>query len=377
MRWILLLASLALSACANSPQDECGGKVLLLWPTASQSYSFQEVQLSTLVSPYELKGSAAEIFYQNSVSDQGFSGSPARPRLTRSGNVCVPMDTESSLALATYAHFENLQRFDQELNAAEQVSWPRKVGVDIHLRSPDGGIHNNAHYLSRADVTAVIPYSLNGLNLALNPGVLAHEHFHAHFQSQVNRPLNESLEIVVGVKPSVEDIYSQEMNSAGSLNKFVLRSWNEGIADLYGAIYSGRADFFTVSLPNLEDRRDLNSPIGFFQAGNALSELPRGPGNPLSKVETAYSQGALLARVLYRIAQTGELTPKKFMAHIMKRLEHIPSAVSTSFSKRVMNFDEILPIVLEGTVLSPSNCHTLEKAMTKAIWQGSFSQCAH
>lgn len=70
----MVFAALMLSACANSPQDECGGRVLMLWPNESGSYSFQEIQLSTLNSPYELKGSAAEVYYENGVSDGGFAG---------------------------------------------------------------------------------------------------------------------------------------------------------------------------------------------------------------------------------------------------------------------------------------------------------------
>jgi hypothetical protein len=387
MRWIPLIAFLALSACANSPQDECGGRVLLLWPTASKTFSFQEIQLSTLISPYELKGSAVEVFVENGISDEGFSGSPARPRLTRtSGGVCVPMDTESSVSLAAYAHFERLQKFDQELKVDAQVNWPRKVGVDIHLRSPDGGIHNNAHYLSRADATAVIPYSMGGLNLALNPGVLAHEHFHAHFQTQVNRPLNESLEVVtaaeeffysvLSLKPTVEDVEHHDVNSTLGLNKFVLRAWNEGLADLYGAIYSGQSDFFTVSLPNLEQVRDLSAPLGFFQSGDGFAATPRGPGNPLAEVGKSYEQGALLARVLYRIAMNSELPPKEFLSRLMKRLEHIPSAVANAFSKRVLSFDEVLPVLLNDMSLNPAACGVLRQTMNKTVRQGSFSQCA-
>jgi len=57
--------------------------------------------------------------------------------------------------------------------------------VEIHIRAGDSsGNHNNAHYFSKSDSIAVIPYSQNGLSLSLNPGVLGHEHFHAHFQSQ-------------------------------------------------------------------------------------------------------------------------------------------------------------------------------------------------
>jgi len=116
MRLVLAILLLATVGCANNSHDQCGNKVLLLWPTASNEFKFREIEFTTLKSPYELKGSAAEVFYEGRVTDSGYDGSVARPRLTRAkGGLCVPTDAGSSMALTAYKHFENLQIFDRSL----------------------------------------------------------------------------------------------------------------------------------------------------------------------------------------------------------------------------------------------------------------------
>ena len=389
MRIAVILFSLAFIGCANSSKDECGDKFLLLWPTASDEFKFQVVHLSTLKSAYELKGSAAEIYYESRITDSGFEGKIARPRLTRAGGgVCVPMDTGSSMALTTYAHFEQLYKFDQQLGVDGQVSWPRKVGVEIHLRSPNGHTHNNAHYFTKADAVAVIPYSHDALTLALNPGVLAHEHFHAHFQSQVMRPLNFALEILTsvehlfysgfGIKPAVQDADNGNIDGIGGVNKFIVRSWNEGLADFYGSVFSKTRDFFSSSFEKEGPLRDLGGPLLPFRTGKELL-LQLNQARPEKRNETgvgySYNQGTMLARVLYRIARSGAMAPQNLLKHVVLKLNKIPAMVSPSFSTQVMEFEQVLPAILEGITLNPAACEAIRATVSETVLLRSFSSC--
>jgi len=47
------------------------------------------------------------------------------------------------------------------------------------------------------------------------------------------------------VKPVIEDVGRRRYWHRGSLNRFVMRSWNEGLADFYGAVFQATlANFF-------------------------------------------------------------------------------------------------------------------------------------
>src|SRR5690606_7976149 len=92
------LLFLSLCGCAGSLTGECGDKFILLW-----NGEFREVQVTTLASPYELRGAAAEIYYNAPIRYEGYTGRVARPKLSRTGDgVCVPLDVNSSMALTVY-----------------------------------------------------------------------------------------------------------------------------------------------------------------------------------------------------------------------------------------------------------------------------------
>ncbi len=141
MRQALLISILLLFSmigCANK-SNSCGSKVLTLWPSANGSYSFSERVLSTLDSIYSLDGSAARVYFESRLERDGFQGAVAHPRYTQSGDTCVPMDVDSSLAVSVYAQFEALMSFERSLGTLEILSWPRTVGIDLNVvPSPRG-----------------------------------------------------------------------------------------------------------------------------------------------------------------------------------------------------------------------------------------------
>lgn len=383
MRLILVLSMMALASCANDPKNECGDKFALPHFSAESGVQFREVQLKTLLSPYRLKGAAAEIFHEGALTSQGYQGSVAQPRLIRSGGVCVPADTGSMLALSAYEQFERIFFFDREIGVDRYLKWPRKVGVELHIRNPDGRTHNNAHYFGTSDSIGILPYSLDGMHLAFNSGVLAHEHFHAHFQSQVLNPLNTVSEIISsgGVKPSVDDLDNANLETNAGLNRFVLRSWNEGLADFYACVFTNEPDFFSASKLDRGSDRECDGPLHLFQSGEVLR--PRigftapGASGELRKemLGTAYQQGTLLARLLYRVGGPDNLSRRRILNGVMSRLHRLPPMVRASMDLTIMDFEDIVPILLEGQALNEESCAALTATLSKRAVLENFKSC--
>lgn len=391
MRWIQFILPLLLGAwltgCADVTKDSCGHKVLLLWPTADGQNSFQAVDLPTLPSPYEVRGPAANVYYQASLTENGYEGSVAHPHLTRSGDVCVPMDTNSSEALNLYAQFERLKDFDMKLGIADQLSWPRKVGVEINVRGADGLTHNNAHYFGREDAMAIIPYSLNGLPLGLNHGVVAHEHFHAHFQERVLNPLNAVLTHMTSVEgffysnmnihAMADEMQNVDMGTNSGLNNFVLRGWNEGLADFYGATYVDNPDFLRESLALFSEGRRLDGPAAFMATGAQFREaFIRNHVGPAMAVNYSYTEGTKLARLLYRLSHNGSTTPEEMIERILNRLPSLTSMLIKDYDSKVYDFETIVPILLNGLTLNADACEVLEGTIGKDSMEKEFPACS-
>ncbi len=386
---IFAIFTALLMGCADSGQ-KCGNKVLALWPTEAGDYKFQEITLSTLNDPYSLSGGAAKIYFEALIGGGGFSGKVARPRFTRAGDLCVPMDSASAMAVSMYARFEHLLKFEASLGTLDMLQWPRKVGLDIHVRSNDGMTHNNAHYFGQGDSIAVLPYNLQGVPLGLNPGVMAHEHFHGHFQKQVIDPINLRLRPAFDAeslfysgfhsafaKATVEDLDRVDTRSARGLNSFVLRAWNEGLADFYGGIYSKNPRYFKDSLPTLENARALDARVREFMSAKSLQMIAARSVGPQPLVSNSYDQGAVLARVLFTLANSGVETPEAFLVRIMRRLNQIPEAITGQFELRVLEFGDVLPVLLRDFPLAAPQCAVLVRALSKELLTKNFPQCSN
>ncbi|MGZ3721952.1 MAG: hypothetical protein ACXVA9_03415, partial [Bdellovibrionales bacterium] len=178
-KWILF--SLILTGCSQTGKSGGDTKFLLPWRDVNGKYELEEVTIETLASPTELRGEAAEVYSQGTFSSDGFKDSIARPRVTKSGDVYIPQDAESAIAIAVYAQFDRLFKYEKQQGSRGQLSWPRKVSIELNMRGSETSIHNNAHYFTALDAIGLMPYTSSGVPVALNHGIVAHEHFHAHF----------------------------------------------------------------------------------------------------------------------------------------------------------------------------------------------------
>jgi hypothetical protein len=280
-------------------------------------------------------------------------------------------------------------QFESRIGTLDMLSWPRKVGLDIHVNSSDGMSHNNAHYFGQGDAIAVLPYNMKGLPLGLNPGVLAHEHFHGHFQRHVIAVTNAQLMPtfdpealfysafnMAGAKPTVEDVDRGDLRTPRGLNAFVLRAWNEGLADVYGSIYSKNPQFFNASIPALKEARALDAPLAMFMSAAIFQFNAERIMDPKSLVAISYDQGAYLARLMYSIAQSGAETPEKFLVRILRRLDDIPAAIVGDYDNRVLEFEEVLPVLLKDFPLGAKNCASIRATVSKELMKKSFAECS-
>lgn len=371
----LIFTPIFLLGCSGGSAPSCGKSALLLWPNATDKASFQEISFSTLSSLDRLQGSAAEIYYANGLDNSSFQGSVAEPHLTNAGGVCVPQDVPSSLALNAYAQFERLEVFENELGTKDQITWPRKVGVEILLKGRPFDVQNNAHYYGQQDVITLVPYTISSeLPVSLNQGIVAHEHFHAHFQAQVVRYLNRNLGV------SVEDLERSDSSSPEGLNNFVLRGWNEGLADFFAVTYTGSPNFFAASVK--APGRDVRLDIARFLTGDDFQAMAKNLTSSstekqfLNLTANAYGQGALLARLMWRLSRQSDGSPKAFLSRVMKRLPQLAVALALDYKTRVKSFSDVLPLLLKDETLSTQSCNQLRVAGGNEMVSQEFTQCA-
>lgn len=218
--------------------------------------TFRNVELKTLSSPFKMEGLAARVYYNPSTDGVHVIGSIAEPRLGKSGGLYRPLDPESGTVIATYAFYEKMYFYERKvlLPNDSRISWPRTVAVYSNVARLPPGDENNAMYVgSPADLTEIMPFSDEDHDaLSFNYGVLGHEHFHAHFDRIVQSQLTSLKN--VSIQDRLQAVACPMTSVPYELK--LLRSWNEGLADFYGAITSEQPNFMMVSI-----KKDFARPV--------------------------------------------------------------------------------------------------------------------
>jgi len=388
MRLGWLFSILILAGCSNLLSEKCGNKFLLLGSDGSGGYAFRAVTLPTLKDPTRVKGPAAHVYYESAFNSTGFTGPVAQPNLTRAGDVCVPTDVASASALSVYSLFERLKVFDDALGVGAALIWPRQVGLQVYMVGAPARItHNNAHYMSRPDAIAVVPYQQAGLPLEFNEGVMAHEHFHAHFQVQVTARLNANMSSWEPIfYPNFQKSFSVEIldrvsvNTVRGINNFILRAWNEGLADVYGAIFSRRPDFLVASSPEgLGRRLDLGLvrrlALGSEFVERAQSLATVSGDSVRAFTAEAYGEGALLARIIYQLAHTQDVSPEALLRRIMAQLPKLHLALVNDYEQRIFDVEEVLPLLLPDLTINSEACEILRQVVSDQLMKRRYGQC--
>ncbi|HRO66603.1 MAG TPA: hypothetical protein PL182_03455, partial [Pseudobdellovibrionaceae bacterium] len=237
--------------------------VRIPWKDAQGGVSLQAVTLTGLENLQEMKGAYAQFVYAPKILADGIEGANPRARFVKTpSGLYVPSDEISQQMAVIYAHMEHLAKLDEVAGVKSVLSWPRKIGISARIRGRDGQLWtDNSFYDGASDAILMVPNRNGKWPLATNPGVIAHEHFHALFFHLVQGPLLEENVLSRTLRASAHDeegileTFAEKAPSEktrvtprGSdlavdnrrYNTAVIKMINEGLADVWGWIYSGQ-----------------------------------------------------------------------------------------------------------------------------------------
>ncbi len=297
--------------CSCSSKDESvnsSDKVQVLVPMmdksegSSGSYSLQLIELLGISNLQEVKGDFAHFVFSPRIKNNHIDGEAPKARFIKSSSgAYIPANEITQQMVAIYVHLQNLANFDKEVGASGINVGPQAVGIGVSIKD---GSENNAFYDPKTDALYFVPYTWKGLPIAVNGGIIAHEHFHSLFSKMVfNGQKGKSslhdrrsfMSIAGGVDEAneVDDKSRFEMlNRRGppgtpEIPKFdskidktklenpddsgkedsqfyqdyhylLLSGMNEGLADFWAWVYSGDPDFIAHSIPTEKATRTLS-----------------------------------------------------------------------------------------------------------------------
>ncbi len=304
-------------------------KVLAPMQSGNGSYSLKFTELEGLKDIGTLSGKYARFYMSPRVESGKLKGGAPRARFIQTTRGYVPANEITQQLVSVYAHLQRLAQIDAELGAGEVNKWPRDVGVAVKVK---GGLDNNAFYDGATDSMLFVPYNQQGLPIAINAGILAHEHFHSLFyklaapDSSFSSLLDERSDFLnltnIQDNDAIRERQTQnlqigesvDIGSIKSLYKLVMiRSLNEGLADFWGWMYTGNPDFIAQSLPKegrtrslkVEDEKAINSlPNKFLVERSTTLLLGTGDSKKIKEyaVGYSYSLATHFSRFLKRFA---------------------------------------------------------------------------
>lgn len=327
---LLSLSCGALQACTSSSNSDVSGPISVKIPWYSpQGYGPQVVNLNTVQDRKSFHGTAARFYISPMIENNRLSGDKPQVNLMKtSEGFYVPQDYMSSQIVTLYAHFEKLQDVDRSLALDKTLpGWPKTqdVGVAVHEYDADGNwLSNNASFVSGLDSFLFLPYSLGHLPFTINPGIVAHEYFHALFNQIMIKP--SGLNYPGWKEPTGHE--DSKILKTFALNKdlvpftaaddtkdpardyyheYLLRGINEGMADVWGWLYSQDPEFISVTAEKQLDRSLKAAPLEMVSKQQIKQRATFSKGLDAG----VYYIGTLYARRIFKTYQD-ELAQGKF-----------------------------------------------------------------
>lgn len=358
-----LISTVLLSGCAD--RFEKSGSYTYLIPSLNSdgSYSWNEVELTSLNSPTKLEGSTAKIHYSPKGASTLNWGPVVEPKLTKSGNVWIPQDVPSAVALSTYASLERIRKWETAISPAAEKVYPRQIVLDIAVKSNLGTMTDNAMYVPGWDVVLVLPYSGGGIPLAVNEGIMAHEHFHVQFFHQAtNDVMNLDDRRMTTAQ---ENTYKENFE--------MIRAWNEGLADFYGYAFTHQARFMDASkIGNPVDMlvRALDIPFeslsrSFMEGVTSVSAEARSRAEGTCRGGSYYCLGTQVSRLLFQMSEGSPVKTNQLIRRMYETFPEWKKSMNAQFTKTTLRTEDFLTWMFSkpSAKLETKQCDLLKKAM--------------
>ncbi len=293
---------------------------------------FENIKLHGISNLQKVSGDFAQFLIYPQVNGQEIQGLAPEAKFVRNEKgVFFPLNFLSAQMFSLYAHFERLLKLDEKLSVHPQLGTRTVLITSLEDSS---SVVDNAFYKADIDSLIFIPYSQENVPLSVNPGVIAHEHFHAQFHRRFYLPLvqrkvlppalmkasqTEAAKKEMGINQDKDtDIAFQKLSSREQdYFRVFIQGLNEGLADIWGWVYTGRSNFLALSLPQVGTSRDVKprlqaqaSTLPFKTKCSVFRDLVQIEASSKSSSQqnqfvlgSAYSLGTEFARMFYLAAQ--------------------------------------------------------------------------
>lgn len=318
------------AGCARLSGGGGGHLFQIPWPDEKGRYQLQNVAIESYDNPSQLQGRYTKVFVTPGVNDRQFeSPQPVGRYLRNRDGVYVPLDYISLQAAAIQAHYERLAKLDGEVAAA--ANWPARIALDMNITRDDGKrTTDNALFWDELDALLIPPYTGSDVPIAVNAGILAHEHFHMIFYSMVVRPLGPDGKLIGSTAKDFRRLHAMHLLDGASsaqqgqasspgagfsqekvvvnYNALYLTALNEGLADFWGWVYTGDPAFIAASLPKEGERRRIDRVLEKQLDGKPelLAWVTDGGGKSLPAQQlmaNAYAVGTTYSRALHELTR--------------------------------------------------------------------------
>jgi hypothetical protein len=304
-KMVLILGLVIFFGCEKSPNSilRSQGAVRAEIPFFRDNvYQLAPVEIETLTSLDPLRGQAAEFLYHPNVRNSELQGATPKPHFFFDTKGFVTAGDLNSLELLTlYYHFEKLMLMDQQLGIFYKNSWPRKIFLEARVLDHSNRIsYNNARYVHVKDVYMFDSFISQQLHLTLNSGVIAHEHFHSLFAKMVLEFL--ALDFPTDSPHEVSVLSEDQKNQNQLYVASLLRTWNEGLADVWGWIYSRDFSFIERSIVTQESR-DLSLKPEMLPSSDKFRRMVLDSKSEIFRLSMNYYVASMVSRVIFQMSE--------------------------------------------------------------------------
>lgn len=286
---LLVFVSFFAASCSEkSNTEKADGSVSVQIPIqdSAETYNLKTVSLLGIRDLKNVSGDFVKFFFSPGSNGTELTGKGPLAQFAKAGSVYIPTDFMSVQMATIYYHMQNLAAFDDKIGANGVNTWPRAVGLETIVKEEDRYKKNNAFYDGQSDAMLFVPFTRDDLPIAVNAGIIAHEHFHSLFYKLVLKSAVKNNKVLTNAA-SIHDAPKLELARATKMqnqndalvekaqlfNEAYLRGVNEGIADFWGWAYTEDVNFMKWSLSEVTGDRTLTlneSDIGSYKTNFSI-----------------------------------------------------------------------------------------------------------